>query len=211
MNTKMLVYGAGVVLVLIAFYFFIGRDSARDIVNYPPKNHTIVAFGDSLVYGTGARDGNGFVSLLSQKLSLPIENLGVPGDTTESGILRIEDVIDRDPGTVLLLLGGNDYLKRIPEETTKQNLGTIIRTFQNNGSVVILLGVRGGILRDSRGAMFEELSEEYGTGYVSNVLDGLVGNTEYMDDAIHPNDAGHALIAERIYEEMAQLGYVSAP
>jgi lysophospholipase L1-like esterase len=59
--------------------------------------------------------------------------------------------------------------------------------------------------------MFEELSEEYGTGYVSNVLDGLVGNTEYMDDAIHPNDAGHALIAERIYEEMAQLGYVSVP
>ena len=207
MKLTTILYIIAIVLVLAAFYTFIKDDRPQSIANYPPKNQTIVAFGDSLVAGNGSTPGNDFVSLLEEKLDQQIENLGVPGDTTEGGLERIEHVLDRDPGTVILLLGGNDYLKRIPVEETEQNLAVMIEQFQESGAVVVLLGVRGGLLRDNREAMFEDLAESYRTIYVSNVLDGLVGNIDYMDDAIHPNDNGHAVIADRVYEKMADLGY----
>lgn len=170
------------------------------ITNYPPKNTTVVAFGDSLVEGVGATEGNDFISVLARKIGRPIINLGVRGDTSADGLLRIDEVLDEDPGIVVLLLGGNDALRRIPEETTKKNLESIIETLQKNGSLVILLGVRGNILGSSRDDMYEELSEKYDMPYVEDVLDGILLHTELMHDGIHPNDAGYAIIADRLYE-----------
>lgn len=196
---KTYVLGGLVILgvgILIAVYF----QSASLITNYPPKNNIIVAFGDSLVFGVGSTRGNDFVSVLGTTLDRPILNLGVSGNTTADGILRVDTVIEEDPGIVLLLLGGNDYLRRIPEEETRANLETLITTFQKKGAVVVLLGVRGGILRDGRGALYEDLGAQYGVVYVPDVLDGIFGTPDRMYDAIHPNDAGYAIIAARLVE-----------
>ena len=60
------VIGIGALLLGgLLWYFLVSGD---DITNYPPKNEVIVAFGDSLVFGQGATEGNDFVSLLGQKL-----------------------------------------------------------------------------------------------------------------------------------------------
>lgn len=198
-----------VIAALLGAFFYFFSDSAPTITNYPPKNQTIVAFGDSLIAGEGAAEDKSFISLLSEKLDRPIENLGVNGNTSADGLARIEDVVARDPGLVIVSLGGNDYLRRMPESETSENLRAIIERLHAEGSVVMLLGVRGGILRDSRSSMYEELSREYGTAYVSDILDGLIGDPEFMDDAIHPNDRGHAIIAERIHEALIELGYGS--
>ncbi len=188
-----MVVGVGALL-----WFLFG--SSPEIVNYPPKDDTIAAFGDSLVSGVGSTKENDFVSLLSQKLETPILNLGVSGNTTSQGLARIQKVIAEDPGTVILLLGGNDYLQKIPREQTFGNLRTIITELQKQGAMVVLLGVRGGVLRDSYENEFELLAEETGSLYVSDVLGGLIGNMTYMSDAIHPNDKGYAYIAERVFE-----------
>jgi len=182
----------------IWWFFF----SGYEIVNDPPKNETIVAFGDSLVAGVGATKGNDFVSVLSKKLGVPIRNMGVPGDTTAQGLARVKMVTAEDPGMVIILLGGNDYLQKIPREQTFENLCSIIAEVQKQGALVVLLGVRGGIVRDAFENEFELLAEETGSVYVSDVLGGLIGNMTYMADAVHPNDKGYAHIAERVFEEM---------
>jgi len=184
-------------LILVVWFFFF---KSAPITNYPPKNDTIVAFGDSLVFGVGATGGNDFVSVLERKLGREVVNLGVSGNTTKDGIARIDDVLELDPGVVILLLGGNDYLRRMSKEETSANLETLITTFQAQGSVVVLLGVRGGILVDGREAVYRELSEKYGTVYVDDVLDGIFMKPELMFDSIHPNNAGYAIIADRVYE-----------
>lgn len=189
---------SGIAVSLGLLWFFFAPDA--DVVNYPPKNSHIVAFGDSLVAGVGATSGNDFVSVLSRMLGKPIINLGVPGDTTAQGLARIDQVIAKDPGTVILLLGGNDYLKKIPQEETFANLRSIIAKLQAEGAVVVLLGVRGGILRDNFADRFDALAEETGVIYVPDVLDGLIGRDTFMSDAIHPNDQGYAQIAERVFE-----------
>ena len=187
----------------LALYYLSGENNT--VKNYPTRDGPIVAFGDSLVRGVGSTSGNDFVSLLSGKIDEQIINLGVSGDTTRDGLGRLEEVISNRPRIVILLLGGNDYLKRIPREENFQKLRTLISKFQEDGAAVILLGVRGGLLVDHFDSDFENLAEETGTAYVPDVLDGLFRNKNLMSDEIHPNDKGYQLIAEKIYPVLSKI------
>ena len=194
--------GVGLALLVILSWGIWHR--SHDIRNYPSSGTDIVAFGDSLVWGEGSDQGKDFVSLLSQKIGQPIVNLGNPGDTTADGLARINALDKYHPKVVLLLLGGNDYLKRVPVDVTFANLGKIIENIQARGAIVVLLGVRGGVI-DHFSGRFSDLSKKYETAYVSDVLSGLIGEPKYMFDEVHPNNAGYAIIANRIYPVLAPL------
>jgi lysophospholipase L1-like esterase len=182
--------------VFLVIHVLLRNDS---ITNYPPKNSTIVAFGDSLVSGVGATSGHDFVSVLGKRIGKNIVNLGVPGNTTADGVLRMHEVVAHDPGIVLLLLGGNDTLRRIPQETTEANLRVLIEGFLGKGAVVVLIGVRGGIIGTDREYMYERVADTNGVVYIEDILDGIFLTPELMHDGIHPNDAGYARIADRIF------------
>ncbi len=188
--------------IFLFWYFF---PSTYTIKNYPSSGETIIAFGDSLVEGVGSTEGNDFVSLLSQRLNTPIINLGHSGDTTSDALARINDVLVKNPKVVMVLLGGNDFLKRVPKHEMLSNLEQIITTIQNRGAVVILLGVRGGLITDSYESDLRSLAQKTGSAYVSNVLKGLIGNSKYMDDSVHPNNAGYAIIADHIYPVLLKV------
>lgn len=183
------------------WYFFV----AHEVRNYPSSGTDIIAFGDSLVAGVGASPGRDFVSLLSEKIGQPIVNLGVSGDTTADGLARLSELDAYDPKVVIVLFGGNDYLRRVSQDQTFDNLAEIIERIQAKGAVVLLLGIRGGLLNDRFDAEFKKLRNTHDTAYVPDVLDGLLGRREYMSDEIHPNDAGYARIAERVYPVLAPL------
>ncbi len=193
----------GVVAVaLIGLFWFLGEE---EITNYPPQDGPIVAFGDSLIEGVGATTGNDLVSLLSRRIGEPIINLGISGNTTEMGFERIGEALEYTPRITLVLLGGNDYLRKVPIEETFYNLRGIIDALQDAGSVTVLLGVRGGLLSDRFDSYFEDLAQETGSVYVPDVLDGLIGDMRFMSDAIHPNDRGYARIAERVADALVPL------
>ncbi|MFA6006974.1 MAG: GDSL-type esterase/lipase family protein [Candidatus Paceibacterota bacterium] len=203
---KYLIIIFGVILIA-AIGVFIFRSSGNPdlLTNYPSPNPDVIAYGDSLVEGVGSTDGNDFVSLLSAKIGQPITNLGRSGDTTVDGIARIGELDNYNPKVVLLLLGGNDHLKQIPITETHNNLAILIQNIQARGAVVLLLGVRGGLFNDRFGPEFQNLSQTYHTAFVPDVLAGLFGNVNYMSDAIHPNNAGYQIIADRIYPVLAPL------
>lgn len=190
-------------VVVVAAFFFL-RPEAH-ITNYPPHAGPVVMFGDSLVAGSGASDGKALPDLLAAKIGEPVANMGAAGDTTAKALARIDAVVARHPRIALVLLGGNDYLKRVPRAETFKNLATIVERLQADGAVVVLLGVRGGILVDNFADEFKKLAKDKGALYVSDVLDGLLGDKKYMADEIHPNDAGYAVIAERIYRAMRPI------
>lgn len=186
-----------VIGIVFALMFLFRKEPP--ITNYPPKSGTIVAFGDSLVEGMGALSGNDFPAVLGRLIGEPILNMGKSGNTTRDGLNRIDEVIVQNPKIVLVLFGGNDFLRKIPKSETFSNLDKIISELQNSGAIVVLLGVKGGILSDNYKSNFKQLTEDRGTLYVPNVLNGLVGHSKFMDNAIHPNDAGYQKIAEKIY------------
>lgn len=181
--------------------------SKNTVKNYPSEGTGVIAFGDSLVLGVGSNVKGGFVTNLSAMIKEPIKNYGVSGDTTTSALTRMKKVLEQNPNpeAVLLLIGGNDFLQKIPKEKTFQNLRMIIKTFQDAGAVVVLLGVRGGLITDNTENDFKNIAEEYNTAFVPNVLDGLFGNQQYMSDAIHPNTAGYEKISKKVYPELAAV------
>ncbi len=213
-RSKIWIYLLGMILVVGAVFISFKTFSDRyEIINAPvhqegleqPEIRTIVAFGDSLVAGQGATEGNDFVSLLSIKSGQQILNLGKNGDTTESALSRLESVTKTNPDIVIVLLGGNDYLRQVPQIQTFQNLDKIVNTLQDHGAAVIILGVRGGLLRDTYEDNFREFAKMHGAAYVPNVLDKLIGNTELMSDAVHPNDKGYEKIAEKVLPTLEDL------
>lgn len=204
MSNRTLIISVSFLIIFLLVLSFLPKKTVR---NYPSNGTDIIAFGDSLIVGYGARQGKDFVSLLSFRINEPIINLGKNGDTTSDALARLEQVNSYNPKIVMILLGGNDFLKKVPIDVTKENLEKIIQYFQSRKAVVILLGVRGGVLKDGFASMYEDLSDKYDTAYVPDVLKGLVFNTNYMYDAVHPNDVGHRLIAEKIYPVLKKFVY----
>lgn len=162
-------------------------------------NPTIVAFGDSLVVGVGATSGNDFVSILSRRLGRTIFNAGRSGDTTATALARLEtDVINLDPNITIILLGGNDILRGIPYAQTINNMHSIIQRLQAGGSTVIILGLyTNTTFNIDYNTGFRNLAAETGATYVPNVLSGVIDNAQNMSDALHPNDRGYVIIADR--------------
>jgi len=199
---RIILISVGILVILGLIILF---NKQTPIHNLDSSGATIVAFGDSLIYGVGASQDKNIVFLLSQKIGQTIINQGINGNTTADGLARIDSILSENPKLVILLLGGNDYLRKVPIETTFENIGMIIEKIQAHGSAVLLLGVRGGLLRDTYDSRFKELAKKYHTGFVPNVLAGLIGNPELMSDSIHPNDAGYAKIADKIVPVLRRM------
>lgn len=158
----------------------------------------ILFFGDSLVEGVGASRGRDMPSQLSLALKEPVLNYGVAGDTTEGALLRIDEATAQKPRLAIILLGGNDFLRKIPREETAAHLEEIIVKFQAEGAVVLLLGVRSGLIGGGSDDFYETIAMKMGAAYEDDVLKGVFGNQSLMSDTIHPNDAGYTKIVERL-------------
>ncbi len=181
-------------LIVLGFLFLVYyiQNRTPHILNYPNDRTEIIVFGDSLAAGVGSTDGEGFVDNLEFILNRNITTLGVSGNTTRAGLARIDEVLEREAQIVLIVLGGNDFIQRVPKEDVRRNMDKIISKIQNDGAMVMILGTPG------YGDLYKELATTHNATYVSNILKGLIGRDAYMSDAIHPNDIGYSKIADRI-------------
>lgn len=158
----------------------------------------VVAFGDSLVVGFGTTGGNNFVSLLSGRIGISIVNAGRLGDTTGSALARLQgDVIARQPKVVIVLLGGNDLLQGLPISQRIANITSIAQQIRSAGATVILVGL-GNDPIDPYGGALPGIASQTGSTHVPGILEGIFGVPGLMADAIHPNNAGHAIMADRL-------------
>ena len=171
----------------------------------PTSGTTIVAFGDSLVSGNGTSSGGNFVSVLSARLGVTIINAGRSGDTTSAALNRLQsDVLARDPRVVIVLLGGNDLLRGVPQTQRLANITQIVQRIRAAGAAVLLVGLSDSFLNPFGGGL-DELAERTDSALVPGILDGILGRQELMSDGIHPNNAGHRLMADRIEPALKDL------
>ena len=171
------------------------------ITNREPRGTNIIAFGDSLTFGMGVPPHLTWVGLLEKQFGVPIINAGVNGNTTSDALARLQkEVLDRDPKVVIVELGGNDLLKRIPASEIEKNLDEIVRRIQDQGSAVVLLGADAPLGVGGLSGTVKKLGKKYNTAYCPNIMKGILGHTSMLltTDQIHPNSKGHALIAKRV-------------
>ncbi len=134
----------------------------------PDNRKALVVFGDSLAAGYGLEAGQSFPDDLQKELDAQgyawhVVNLGISGDTTEGGVARMDSATALKPGIVIVELGGNDGLRGLPLAMTRQNLETMIETFQRAGARVVLAGMT--------------LPPNYGADYIG----GLPGGRSHKD------------------------------
>ena len=141
-SRRNLLFLAGITLVLLLYAFWPAHTGPWR--NAPPTaTGPWVAFGDSLTLGTGAGERGDYPSRLSQRLGVPIQNLGAAGETSADGMKRLEGVAALNPRVVLLCFGGNDVLQRRPRDQMLANVGAMIDRLHAGGSFVVLIGIRG--------------------------------------------------------------------
>jgi lysophospholipase L1-like esterase len=172
-------------------------------------DEVIVAFGDSLTYGTGAAESESYPAVLTQLIRRKVVRSGVPGEVTAQGLARLPQVIaEHSPALMIVCLGGNDMLRRGNEAQIKKNLAEIIRTIRERGISVVLVGVPKPSLITSAPAFYAELAKEFDIPYEGKVVTDVMYQLELKADPIHPNAKGYRRMAEAIAQLLKQAGAI---
>jgi lysophospholipase L1-like esterase len=172
-------------------------------------NEVVVAFGDSLTYGTGAAESESYPAVLAQLIGRKVVRAGVPGEVTAQGLARLPQVIEEHrPALMIVCLGGNDMLRKVDEAQVKKNLGEIIRAIQSRGIAVVLVGVPKPALITSAPAFYGELAKEFGVPYEGKVVTDVMYQLDSKADPIHPNAKGYRRMAEAIAELLKKAGAI---
>lgn len=174
-------------------------------------NSTILVFGDSLSAGYGIGVDNSWVSLLQARLgSLGYEhrvvNASISGETTEGGVARIEQALQRfQPELIILELGANDGLRGFPPQRLRSNLDKIVVAAKNSGAAVVLLAIKiplnyGARYSEAFETTFRDVAAEHGLPWIEFFMEGVALNEELLlADGIHPNLEAQALLLENAW------------
>lgn len=180
-----------------------------------PSGATVVVLGDSLSYGTGANKSEDYPSLLAQRTGWNIINAGVPGETSAQGLERLPILLDQyHPALLILELGGNDLLQHLPNHQTENNLKIAIAQARAKQAQVVLIAIpEVNALRAAVGALkdhplFDKVAQETKTPLIKKVFAEVLSESELKADYVHPNAQGYANVSEKMYENLAELGFL---
>lgn len=181
-----------------------------------PAGSVVLAFGDSVTYGTGADPGEDWPTRLAALTGWRIVNGGVPGDTAEAARNRIGSLLEEHwPVLVLVEIGGNDFLRRRASAAVKEDIRQILQSIRGSGATPVLVAVpelslSGAVTRrPSDAALYAELGEEERVPVVSDILSDILGQPNLCADQIHPNARGYEQMALGIQKALKNIGLYS--
>jgi lysophospholipase L1-like esterase len=169
----------------------------------------ILAFGDSLTFGTGAAPTKSYPAILERLVGRRVVNAGVPGEVTEEGLSRLSEVLEREkPALLILCHGGNDLLRRLNQQQIANNLRAMIRLARERGVVVVIIAVPFAGIALSPPPFYREIATEMKVPVEENALTTVLSDGSLKSDYIHPNAAGYSRLAESIAALLKKSGAV---
>ncbi len=167
----------------------------------------VLAFGDSLTFGTGASEDRSYPAVLSRLIGREVVRSGVPGETTAAALVRLPAVLEAvKPRLVLLCLGGNDMLRQVREEETAENLRAMVRLIRDRGADVVLVAVPRPALLADPPPFYREIAREFGIPLEEAVVKDVLYSPRLKSDAIHPNEEGYRRMAEALADLLEEAG-----
>ena len=197
------------VLAVLAVLALAGCRGKNPPLPWLGVSDVIVAFGDSLTYGTGAAENDSYPAVLAQLIGRKVVSSGVPGELTSQALQRLPTVLsEHQPKLVIVCLGGNDMLRKANEAETISNLRAIVRQVRAGGAHAVLVGVPRPALLTSAPKFYEEIAREFGIPYEGAVIASVLYKPDFKSDLIHPNAQGYRRIAEALAELLRKAGAV---
>ncbi len=169
----------------------------------------ILAFGDSLTFGTGANPGESYPAVLEGLVHRRVIREGHPGETTAQGLERLPALLEEHhPKLVLLCMGGNDMLQQIDGRITEQNLRSMVGTAQAQGAAVVLIGVPTPRLLSEVAPFYHKIADAHRIPLEDDALLSVLRRNAYKSDPIHPNADGYRILAQAVAELLRRAGAV---
>jgi len=181
------------------------------------SQNTLLVIGDSLSAAYGVPSETAWVQLLrnrlaEQGLNWQVVNASISGETTDGGLRRLPDLLDKNqPDVVIIELGGNDGLRGFPPNVIKSNLASMIEKVRHANATPLLVGMQippnyGQRYTRMFADIFPALSDRYNTPLVPFFLEGIYNAKGLMqEDGIHPTEAAQPALLENLWPQLAPL------
>lgn len=186
--------------LFLVFIFLVACSDNHAKLSPLADDAVILAFGDSLTFGTGANSKTeSYPAILQQLTGRTVINAGIPGEISSQGLQRLATILEQTkPDLVILCHGGNDLIRRLGNEQLKNNLEQMITLIQDSGAEVVLISVPKLSFTLAVPELYLELSEAHNIPIEQNILPEIERDSKMKSDQIHPNAAGYSLFAEHI-------------
>ncbi|WP_428303760.1 GDSL-type esterase/lipase family protein [Lacipirellula sp.] len=176
------------------------------------SDRPVVCMGDSLT-------AFGYPKLLAERLAVPVIDLSVSGSSTVDSLKLLGRMREARPQTVVIELGGHDFLQGSSRDATADNLRQLIDAAEAVGANVLLVEIPRGFIVDWFDGLERELAREYDLELISDTaIRQLVLWSSSMppgtwvdvsarlsDDGLHPNARGNAYLAECVAAALAKM------
>ena len=173
------------------------------------SNAVIVAFGDSLTYGTGAEQAESYPAVLEKLIGRRVVNAGIPGEVTGEGLSRLPEVLQKEkPALIIICHGGNDLLRRLNQQQAANNIRAMIRLVQEQGVAVVLIAVPAPGVSLSPPSMYREIAKDLAIPLEEKIIAAVLADGSLKSDYIHPNAKGYHQIAENLAILLKKSGAV---
>ena len=199
--------GAGLLLVTLAGC---GRD--KKTAQPVPPGSTVLALGDSLTFGTGASAETSYPTVLAGLTGWNVVNAGVPGDTSAQALARLPALLaEHQPKLVIVSIGGNDFLRKLPESDTRAHVHAICKQSLAAGAQVLLVAVPRATVAAALGqmtdhALYAEVSKDLKIPLQREAWGEVLAQPDLRADAVHANARGYAQFARSVQGTAAAVG-----
>jgi acyl-CoA thioesterase I len=196
-------------LVGLLFAVYLAGCSKPPALPALDTNATVLAFGDSLTFGTGASPQESYPLQLKSLINRPVVAAGVPGEVSEEGLARLPAALDEhQPKLLILCHGGNDFLRKLGDEKAAANVRAMVKLAKDRGIAVMLLATPKPGLSVSPPAFYAEIAKEFSLPINDSALKKVLTDNSLKSDLVHPNAAGYRVIAEELAKLMKAAGAV---
>jgi len=169
----------------------------------------VLAFGDSLTYGTGAGPTESYPAVLERAIRRKVVNAGVPGETSAQGLERLPAVLDEvKPRLLILCHGGNDFLRRLDDAAAAANVRAMIGIAREKGVDVVLLATPKPGLPPSIPVFYGEIATELRIPFEEAAVRSVLFDNRLKSDMVHPNAQGYAEIATAVEKVLKKAGAI---
>ena len=199
------------ILLLLMLVLGVSLTACSSGTNLPrlAGNAVVLAFGDSLTYGTGAEPAESYPAVLEKLIGRRVVNAGIPGEVTGAGLSRLPEVLEKEkPALMLLCHGGNDLLRRLNQQQAAHNLRAMIRLARERGVFVVLIAVPSPGVSLSPPPMYREIATDLGLPFEDKILVTVLADGSLKSDYIHPNAAGYRRMAESLATLLKKSGAI---
>ncbi|MCG8378456.1 MAG: arylesterase [Proteobacteria bacterium] len=195
-------------IIFLTFILFItacGEDAPS--LSRLPTDAVILAFGDSLTEGYGAKQHESYPAILQQLSGRKVINAGITGEESAPGLKRLPGVLaQHKPELLILCHGGNDMLRKRSMSQMEANIRSMIKLAGDKNIPVVLLGVPKPGLFLSSYEVYEKIADNTDVIFIEDLIPEVLGDNSLKSDAVHPNKDGYRVMAEAIYKVLKESG-----